>query len=264
MKANPSRSLTAFSFSVLVSLSTTLAADVGVYGSAPASLDYPASSLEKKNARELELNSLSPTNPFPHAEVAPIDPITRQRVDGVKIGPAFRAHTLGSNYDYYRYVTFYNIAERKERFTELMIQRALCYEKSEIFANYTSTTTFSATVNATLSVKALGLSTTLTKSTNLGTGHGVTATGSIVADYIPNIIFQDWRGSTFIQMLDSKTGRTAFLDKPRADSPWWVFAFAPLLAKEKYPMDFEVLGAEKTFLVDRNIISSCDTSFGAR
>jgi hypothetical protein len=277
MNTKLARSLTAISFSALIALSVAGATENSKYGTAPASLDFPSGSssaeepqtvasaaeVKKNSANREELQYLADSDPFPSKSVALVDPITKQSVENAAVGPAFRARGYADGFDYYRYVTFYDVSLRKERFYELPIQRAECYEKSDIFANYTSSQTFTATVSATASLKMLGLTASITRSKTLGTGHGVTATGGIVADYTPYILFHDWNGETYVQLLNSKTGQTKFLDKPTDRSPWWVFVIMPTLAHAKYPMDFSIKGADKTFMVDRDIIQHCVTSFGS-
>ncbi len=278
MTSNFIRSLTVCSFSTFLLVASTNAADFGAYGSAPPSLDFPTTGFgmsdkeirqeatldEKKNTWiRQELSYLSPNDPFPEQSIAPVDPLTRKRVDAVAVGPAFKGRGYANGFDYYRYITFYNITTRKERFYELMVQRAECYEKSDFFANYTSTKAYTATVTASVSIDGLGFGATFTQTTTLGTGHGVTATGGIEADYIPYILFQDWNGQTYIQLFSSKTGKTQLMTKEQKESAWWVYTLFPLLAHEKYPMDFQIQGADRTFLVDRKIIRTCDTSFGA-
>lgn len=275
------RMLTVFSFSILSIAAAAGAAESDQYGSAPPSLDFPtafasdgdAAGLRKRATLDAKKNSwireelafLSAIDPFPSENLAPIDPIARKRYDAVKIGPAFRGRAAGSNWDYYRYVSYYDIKVRKERIYELPIQRAQCYEKGDLFASNNLSVSYSATVNASVSFQGLGLGTAFTKSRNFGTGHGTAASGGMIADYIPYALKQDWVGKTFIELYDSRTGKTAFLNTPKKESPWWVFVLWPRAAQEKYPMDFEVRDADWTFTVDRRIIEVCSTtSFGSR
>jgi hypothetical protein len=235
----------------LVSLTALTMASAG-----SAATDLAA---EKNKEQLIELNFLSSYNPFPKDMVIePIDPITKKKTDGVSVGPAFRTRAYGSGYDYYRYLTFYNVSYRKERFYELPIQRAQCYETSSLFANYTSSRTYSATVSASASLEGLGITASMTESNTLSTGHGIAATGGIVADYIPYIMFHDWEGRTFVQLYNSKTGEIHLLDKERKQSSWWTFVLFPHLAQEAYPSPFEIIGADRTFMVDRKILETCE------
>jgi hypothetical protein len=256
------RSTTVCSFSALALISTANASDFGNYGAAPPSLDFPTGSLgssdsdlRKEAQLDVKKNSwvqeehlfLSSVDPFPSKDVAPYDPISKQKVARVLVGPAYKT----------RGVTFYNISKRKERIYDLPVQRAECYDKSDLFSSYTYSSTYSASVTASASFEGLGLSASMTKSRTFTTGREISASGGVVADYTPYAIKQDWSGRTFIQQYNSKNGAMKFLDKPTKESPWWVFVFWPMAAKEKYPMDFRVKDADWTFVVDREILETC-------
>lgn len=280
MNANLIRSLTVFSLSTLSTFLPAGAGDFGAdqFGAAPASLDFPreefgasdadlrkAATLDqKKNEMREELSLLSAIDPFPSGAIAPVDPLSRKKVGHVLVGPAFKARGYGADYDYYRYVTFYDVSVRKERIYALPIQRAECYDKGDIFSSYNYSISYSASVTASASIKGLGLSATLGRSRTFTASRGVSASGGVVADYTPMALKQDWNGRTFIQVLASKTGKVAFLDRPSEESPWWVFLLFPNAAKEKYPMPFAVKDADWTFAIERKILSTCDGDFGAR
>ena len=255
------------------------AADFGAYGSAPPSLDYPskpvsmsASDLRREATLDVkkndwlreELSLLSAVDPFPSGNVSPIDPITKKRMDHALVGPAFKSRAYGADYDYYRYVTFYNVVLRKERIYALPIQRAQCYDRSSLFSSYTYSTSYSANLTASASVEGLGLSASLTETRTFTTNRTITASGDMVADYTPYAMKQDWEGQTYIQLLDSKTGKTSYLDSPKKASAWWVQVLFPFLAISEYPMEFQVKDADWTFVVERQIIESCESNFGAR
>src|SRR5688572_16891733 len=115
------RSLTVLGLFASIGIASA-SADDSKYGSAPASLDYPATTVKKAPAgasgkahralvemQREELYFLSLRNPFPKTPIAPIDPLSKKKVDGVHVGPAFKARAYGADFDYYRYVTFYEI-----------------------------------------------------------------------------------------------------------------------------------------------------------
>lgn len=221
--------------------------------------DTQAESLLRLQSEELSL--LSETSPFPLTPIAPIDPITNERTDRVLVGPAFKVRSYGSDYDYYRYVTFYDVSVEKERIYELPIHREECHDKSEVFANYSYSYTYSADVTASASIEGLGLSTSLTTARTFTTARSLRATGEIIANHIPSFLKESWEGRTFIQMANSKTGKVAFLTEEKKETSWWIYLLFPIRATEKYPMRFSVKNADWTFLVERVFIGSCNPGF---
>lgn len=270
------RSLTVPFVLSLTLISSTFADQSGTYGDAPPSLDFPADSLSGADARRAarltyrdewirdERFFLSPTDPFPSKNVAAIDPITKKKVERVLVGPAFMSRAYGSDYNYYRYVTFFDVRVRKEQIFELPVHRSQCWDHSDLFSNYVYSNSYTASVTASASFEGIGLSATFSRTRTFSSGRGVSSQGGVVADYTPYALKHDWVGRTFIQLYDSKTGAMKFLDTPKAGSPWWVYLYFPILAKQSYPMAFRVKDASWTFVVEKTIIENCEGSFGAR
>ena len=177
-----------------------------------APLNTAQAASDAVESQEAELDNLSSRDPFPAGGVSFQDPMSQKAVDRVLIGPAFKAQK-GAQFNYYRYVTFYNIEKRKERITTLPVQREQCFDKSEVFASYTYSYAFAAAVNASVSLEGLGLSTTLTKTQTLTMGRNIRATGKIVADHTPYLIKQDWYGRTFIQTYNTNTRKAEFVER---------------------------------------------------
>ncbi len=255
MKTKTIYSLTALIFSL-----TAQASDPTDFGVAEMRTE---ALIEFKNEwlRE-ELNFLSSIDPFPSGDLPAIDPLSRKRVSRVLVGPAFRTRAHGSNYDYYRYVTFYNVRIRKDRVYEQPILRELCHNKSALSAGVSVSSSYSATIMASASIQGLGLTASMTKSRNFSLHQEITPTVGIIADHTSYFLKQDWTGRTHIQLYNSKTGKASFLKKEQQQSEWWVYVLFPHAAKGKYPMDFQVLDADRTFVLERNIIGTCDDGFG--
>ncbi len=201
---------------------------------------------------DIDLLGMELFDPFPKAP-KPIDPIEKKPYQHVVAGPSYRA-PRGAGFDYYRYVTFYDVSERKERVHSLPIQRENCHDKSDGFASYSFSYSFSASISAEIGVKGLGLSGTLTESRTVSTSRDLRATGNIVADHVPYFLKQDWSGLTFVQVYHLDTGKTGYLVKVSNRSPYGVRMIAqPAL----YPYGFEIRDADWVFMVERNILSSC-------
>lgn len=220
----------------------------------------------KKDWIREELKFLSDINPFPSGDVPRIDPISRQRVSSVSVGPALRTRAHGSDYDYYRYVTFYNVRTRRERIYEQPIMRELCHNKSGISSGVSISSNWSASVTASVSLKVLGVSGTFSKGRSYNFHQDISPTPGVIADHTAYFYKQDWVGRTHIQLLNAKTGKTEFLKKTRQEADWWVYVLFPLAARladiGKYPMDFSIRDAERTFALERDIIGTCDDGFG--
>jgi hypothetical protein len=245
------------------------ATDFGAYGSAPPSLDFPSSGLTtdsemrnqatldvKKNSWNREEHSLlSAFDPFPKQNVAAVDPLSKQKVDRVLVGPAYKSRAYGSEYDYYRYVTFFNVSTRKERVMTKV--RSECFDKEVSFAKVGKTISYTSSVHAGVDIEGIGISADFSQSQEISVEREFPA-GGIVADYIPYALKEDWEGRTFRQLYSTKTSKSAFLIKESKDSPWWVIVLFPLAATgEKYPMDFSVRDADWTLTVDQIIIKTC-------
>jgi hypothetical protein len=157
-------------------------------------------------------------------------------------------------------VTFYNVTKRKERIYALPVQHAECYDQSVLFAGYTYSTTYTASVTANASFEGLGLSSTISKARTFTMSRQIQATGGIVADYTPYAVKQDWEGQTYIQLLDSKTGAMPFYLETSSAAPWWLDVLFPVyLLQKQYPMEFSVKDADWTFLIERTILSTCES-----
>jgi hypothetical protein len=206
-----------------------------------------------------ELTQISEAQVFSDDNVATVDPLSHEKVDQVLVGPTLKA-SAGSGFDYYRYVTFYNVTERKERISSLPIHREECWDKSEFFGSYSYAYTYTATVTATESLDGLGLSETMTKAQTLTTARNVVAVGDMEADHIPYMLKDDWSGRTFIETYSNHTHRASFVLTKESSSPWWLALFFPVLSHSDYPMSFEVTDADWTFVVERNIIKHCAPS----
>ncbi|MBC7386997.1 MAG: hypothetical protein H7301_12660 [Cryobacterium sp.] len=220
----------------------------------------------RAEAQREELKYLSRKNPFGTATPAAIDPITKKKYSDVIVGPAFdvryysptfETRTDGGDFDYYRYVTFYDVERRSERFFPLPIQRQDCFDVSPLFAGYNWSDTYTCSITAGVTVEGIGLSSTFTAAKTVGNSHNPTPQYGIVADYIPMMEKQDWEGSTFIQTYNSKTHKTRFITREQKSSAWWVGMFFPTLEHGEYPMPFAVQDADWTFWVDVKVLKRC-------
>jgi hypothetical protein len=221
-----------------------------------------ASDYSQSNYSQLQIDELmkiADMAVFPDSPIAAVDPLSKEKVDAVLVGPTLKADE-GAGFDYYRYVTFYNIDQRKEQITTLPILTEQCSDNSEEFGKYEYSYSYSASVTATESLDGLGLSETLSKTQTLTTTRSVRAVGDIVATHTPYMIKQDWSGRSFIQTYTNRSHKVAFEMQQQEHSSWWMAIFFPVLSHSEYPMPFDVKNASWTFEVDRVISQRCAPS----
>lgn len=235
------------------------------FGKAPASLDYPTAKAEQEfdATADASLNNvsefffLSERNPFERVPVEAKNPLTGKKVDKVLTGPAFKARRSGGGFDYYRYVTFYDVEKHRERIYDLPIQRQECHDGADYFAAYEYQYKVRTSVTAGIEIEGLGLNTSIETEKSYNMRRQLRATAGLVAEHTPYFTKSDWYGQTFIQTYDSVTNRYDIIKKQqRATSIWFNLLF-PLLARSEYPMDFAVKNADWTFEVEREIIRRC-------
>lgn len=218
-----------------------------------------------KEPTSAELEYMSSFDPFINHRVAPIDPILKKKVDGVIAGKAFKSNNPA--YDYFRYVTFYNVEVRRERVEGVPAKREQCHNNFAIFSGVDFVETISATVTATASYKSLGLTISGTVARTTQNRENFQASGGLVADHIPYFLKEDWYGRTFIETYHSKTRKFKFIVKEEFQIPFlgntaYSFQFTPNTTPIKrvrtYPMPFRVIDKQWTFDPQRIIISRCN------
>ncbi len=216
--------------------------------------------VEEELGNPLELaNEISSFDPFVGNVPSKVDPIYHQSYDSVLLGPSLKAPS-GLSFDYYRYVTYYNITERTERIHELPIHRQECGDQAEIFATYTYSYTFSSQINASVTIEGLGLSSTMTAAKTISTTRNLSAEGHVIAEHTPYFIKQDWSGLTFMQTYQKKSKRIKFITQVRDESSPWIQFFLPAFSHSAYPMNFEVKNADWIFDVEKRVLQKCPPS----
>lgn len=198
-------------------------------------------------------------NPFKQ-EVEPVDPISKEPVDDVLLGPVYKTRSKG-NADFYRMVTFYNIDERRERIHQLPIHREHCGEGTTVpFASYSFSYTYSAKVGVGVNIEGVGLNADFSKSKTLTTNRQLTAAGSREADHIPVMLKQNWEGKTYLQTANTKTGAEEIQMQREPGFPRWMQILFPIVAyAQEYPMPFKVDDAAWTLIVEQKVLRACDS-----
>jgi hypothetical protein len=197
-------------------------------------------------------------SPF-KAEVLPIDPISKEAVDRVLLGPVYKAKS-GKGFDHYRWVTFFNVDEYKSQVYQLHVHRENCGAGNSLpLASYTFSYTASAKIGVGINIEGVGLSADMTKSETLTTTQQVWATGNVV-DHTPFMLKENWEGKTYLQTVDSKKGNEEIQLQERNSPPLWAKLMFPLLAHARqYPIPFKVENAVSTFIVEPKLIKKCES-----
>lgn len=208
----------------------------------------PSFAMVSDQEMELAVNLYNPFTKLPSS----VDPLTQHVYKNIVAGPSYRAPKEAS-FEYYRYVTFYDVVENKERVHSLPIQREECYDESLSFATYSFSYTFASTITAGVSIDGLGLSGSLSDSRTVATTRSLRATPGIIADHIPYFLKQDWVGKTYIQIYRGESNKSSFIGRVTSKSPRWLRMMTPI----SYPFTFEVKDADWVFAVERNIIGTC-------
>lgn len=243
---------------IVITLGASASSPEPTYGEAPESLDY-AASLSEADATAIdyadELLFLSERNPFPTDQIAPVDPISGKKYDQVIVGPVLKARRRGAGFDYYRYVTFYDISRRLDRIFDLPIQRQQCHEASDYFAQYSYAYTIQTQVSAGVKLDVLGIDASVSKTESYTMNRSLRAEPGVIADHVPYFEKQSWYGRTFIQTYDSAKKKAAFDTDEVRGSGWGVLF--PFIATDDYPMPFEANNIDWTFVVQRKILRKC-------
>ncbi len=198
-------------------------------------------------------------NPFQNS-IPLVDPKSKKAVHRIAIGPVFKTK-VGSDFDYYRFVTFYKVEERRDRIFSLPVHREQCGVSTTVpFANYTFSYSISTKVSASISIDGLGLGVDITKSETQTTMRQLQASGNDVADHIPYVVREDWNGFTYLQVYSKESKKEKILLKDSYDDiPLAVKIVAPTsFLYRKYPMPLSARDAAWRLEVDRVVLSTCD------
>lgn len=206
-------------------------------------------------------DSVTSSGPFQFVRVKHEDPLTGLPYQKLLLGPAYPIHISGTGFDYYRFVTLYNVTSRKERIYDLPIHRQECHDKSDYFANYSYSYLVGTEIQASITVEGLGLNSTIRQTHQYSMIRNLRAVGSMIADHIPYFVKHDWNGRVFVQLLNSSTGETEFLMPGQYDQGRgaWPTSNLPRAVRSQYPLPFSVKNVDWEFEVDRKILAMCDT-----
>lgn len=179
------------------------------------------------------------------------DPINKVRYQKVVLGKVQRASGFFKNYDYYRYVTVYDVFEQEERIAYLPYVEEACFDDSFFFAQWDESRTITVTLNSSIGFDKLGLSASVGMSISEGTtfsiGRRLKATKGLRARHYPYKRSEEHEGVTYIQTYNSKTKKYGYLTQSLYDS--WT---------NSYPYDFYLDNQNVGFIAKREVLEKCE------
>lgn len=211
--------------------------------------DLPNQDFENIYVSEFELFEYQKS--FPKKQVRAYDPINRVSYEKVLVGPAQRATGFFNTYDYWRYVTVYNVSEESERISYLPYFYEDCHDNSFFMAQWDESRTIKVTFKSELGFSQLGLSASVGMSLEQGvtfsSSRRIRAVEGIQARHYPYKLSETYSGVTYIQTYNSKTKQYGYLQPSTLDS--WTNA---------YPYNFELDNQNVGFRVVREIEKECE------
>lgn len=170
-------------------------------------------------------------------------PNSARRLRGFKkvlIGPTYKSSGLFSSYDYWRYVTSFNVTSKKEQMHSLPVVFEECYDDSDNFVTYSQSTRFGGRFESSFKIFELGIRTTLFAEREVAISRSLKATLGLEAEHVPYVYSKNWTGKIAMQTYNQATGKIK-----------WFTVKDP---------DFSLSGVSPVLRVKREIVRECDES----
>jgi len=199
---------------------------------------------------EYEVFENTKARDFPSKKVRAYDPVNQEHYQGVIVGETNKAGILDS-YDYWRYVTVYNIVQESERVAYLPYFEESCHDSSFFMAQLGESRSLKVSLSSTIGAEALGLNASVTMSIEAGvtisTSRRVQATLGLHARHYPYKLTENWSGVTYIQLYTKEGNKYGYLRK--------LGGFDRL---KDYPHEFELDNQNVGFAVKREVFKKCE------
>ncbi|MCO4753236.1 MAG: hypothetical protein KC478_02085 [Bacteriovoracaceae bacterium] len=206
--------------------------------------------MEVVEISEYELFQNTKSRGFPAKVPRAYDPVNNEHYDGVIVGQTYEAGLLDS-YDYWRYVTVYNVIQDSERVAYLPYFEEACHDSSFFMAQWGESRSLSVSLSSTIGAEALGLNASVTMSIEAGvtfsTSRRVQATKGLQARHYPYKLSEQWVGVTYIQTYDKDRNSYGYLKR--------LGGFDRL---KDYPHEFEIDNQNVGFAVKREVVKKCE------
>ena len=188
---------------------------------------------------------------FPNKVARAYDPVNKQHYQKVLVGDTYKA-SIVEDFDYWRYVTVYNVETLAERVAYLPYFEEDCHDASWSMAEWGESRSFKVSLSSSLGAKALGLEASVSMSLETGVtfsaARKVQATKGIAARHYPYKLSDEWKGVTYIQVYWADKKQYGYLTSLRGLDHWLV----------DYPYAFGLDNQNVGFKVKREIIKKCE------
>lgn len=187
---------------------------------------------------------------MPDDTPAAVDPVSGRYYQKAFAGKAHKAPFLAS-YDYWRYVTVYNVKTVAERVAYLPYFEEGCHDASWAMAEWGESRTLKVSLSSSLGAEALGLQTSISMSIESGVtfsaSRRIQAIKGIAARHYPYKLSDVWEGVTYIQVYYKDKNRFGYLKKARGFNRW-----------QEYPFPFSLDNQNVGFKVKREVLNKCE------
>ena len=183
-------------------------------------------------------------------QVRAYDPINKDSYQKVLLGKVNKESGMFSNYDYWRYVTVYDVFEEEERIGFLPYFEEDCFDDSSFMAQWGESRSIKVTLKSDIGFAKLGLTASVGMSieqgTTFSTARRIKATLGLKARHYPYKLSDTYEGVTYIQTYNTKTKKYGYLLPSYMDK--WT---------NSYPYDFYLDNQNVGFKAKREIVEYC-------
>ncbi len=140
----------------------------------------------------------------------------RRGYSRIMYGPVYRSKNPFNDYDYWRYVTFYNSKTRTERLMDFPRVYEECQDGPE-FSLYEQSLLVEAEIESGFSIMEIGISGRIMVNKTVTFTRSLTGIWGEEAIHTPYIAYESWSGQTLIQTYEIKTRRSTLRRVMRPD-----------------------------------------------
>lgn len=128
-------------------------------------------------------------------------------------GPIYRSSNPFDGYDYYRYVSYYNIRKVEKRISELPSVFEECHD-SHRFSSYSQSIGVNAMIEASIGIAPLGLKGRIGVDKTVSVSRNLSGRSGQEAIHTPYMLSERWLGKIYIQTYTVRGNKTALKNIP--------------------------------------------------
>lgn len=178
------------------------------------------------------------------------DPINKDNYEKVLLGKVQKETGYFKDYDYWRYVTVYDVFTSEEQVAYLPYFEEACFDDSAFMAQWGESRSVRVTLKSELGFSKLGLSASVGMSIETGmtfsTARRIKATKNIRARHYPYKLSDAFEGVTYVLTFNSKTKKYGYL-LPSRMQKW----------NDSYPYEFYLDNQNVGFMSKREVVEYC-------